>query len=218
MQKVLLIVLAILLTPSAFGRAFNHRASLRHLQARLEAGDRLELARETDRTLSSIVRMAAWKLKATGHRDEADRIEREYANEFSGYVARLASLEAIGDHAPLSQWLSDQYVLLSILLGEQAMKALHLDDIMTVNYGLPVVFHMASIGNEVVDARDYSDHFCPLMGVFGYWGTWASCVAVTWGLGAVTFICTPAGMIAEHVTLNFVAPRFTDRFHAIFYP
>lgn len=214
MLRTALVLLGLLGALPAF--AFNHRPQVDSLRQLLDDGDRTALAERTDATLARIVRVAAWALREHELPVEADRLEAEWSATWSGYLPRQVELEALGDHAPLSEWLSETYAKLVALLGVSVCELLHLDDINIVNYAVPVVIHMARVDPDPIDVAEYELHFTPFCGVLAYWGTWAACQVATAGTGWIV-VCTPAGMVAEYVVVNYVAPPFAPRCYERFY-
>lgn len=186
-------------------------ATAHRLAREMEKG---ALAEKVDETLDRILAVAVWKLKREGYDLPAEKIAEEWAFHFKGYLARN---QAIGDHAPMSMWLAEVCLTLKLLLGDYTYKALHLDDIETINFGLPVTMNpykdeqWCKETQELSCRLDYELHAVPVMGVCAYWLTWIGCTAGTWGMGAVTMICTPLSMVAEEAMVTFFAPDVAHR-------
>jgi len=166
-----------------------------------------DMAEKTDRSLGAMVKLAVWKLRAEGYDDLADEIEADWQREFAGFLPRQVALKELGDHEPLSQWLAAVTALIELAIGPQAMKLLHLDDLVIFNYAIPVVFDPT---NPEWDMAEYSLHFVPLAGVTGYWTSYVACVGATWG-GGMFFLCTPASSAVEWILVKYVAPKMSDR-------
>lgn len=219
MRLVLGFLLA--LAAAAPAQAFNHRPSLRVTQRALSSRNPVEVARATDRAMDALVQAAARALEERGYDADAARITSQWHGQFAGLLPALVErralgLEDIGDHAPLSQWLVDVYIQLESRLGAQLMQLLHFDDLWTLNFAIPVVFHLDVIGDDQVDLADYGLHWVPFSGVVAYWGTWAACEVATWGSGWFV-VCTPAGMVAEYATVRWIAPPLTDDAYRFLY-
>ena len=157
-----------------------------------------ELPQRTNKALDAMVRFAAYKLKRSGNTTQADKLIKEWENQYSRYLENARDL---GDHAPLSKWLADKISLLELILGTQLMKATRLYDLKVINYGLPMVFRCLDHADEV----EYGKHFIPLTGVVIYWTSFFVCVGGTWGTGFL--FCGPLAMGAEFLTVNLIAPR-----------
>lgn len=170
--------------------------------------NRGRLKQRTNAALNAAIRLAAYKLKRVGHKKEADRMIYEWEHQFF-YVLEA---RGIGDHRPLSAWLAEKTAMLEFILGKDVMHALRLDDLITINYALPVVISCA----DNVDLEEYGNHFVEdldngyrgLGPVVVYWTSFFSCVGFTWGSGFL--FCSPIAMGAEWITLNFVAPKLNE--------
>lgn len=189
---------------SAQGFAAKHHRD-RNMAEALDAGDRQRQNVLIDQTVDGLVRMATAELRQRGHKDEAVKWETSYHANIENYWQRMND---IGDHRPWSDWLDAFYAALQLTLGDQVCHALHLDDIWTINYAIPVVFDPT---NKLWDEHEYSLHFIPFCGVVGYWTTYIGCAIGTWGSGAITLVCTPIGMIARRIMVNHIAPPLSDR-------
>lgn len=160
-------------------------------------------AERTNLALNAIVRFAAFQLTLKGHKDEADKLIAEWESGFDGYLLR----RDLGDHAPLSMWLAEKYAMIEFILGTEVCHFLRLDDIKTINYGIPVVFKCV----DDVDVVEYGKHFIPLSGVAVYWSSFFACVGGTWGTGFL--FCSPISMGAEWLTETWAAPRLNPTVH-----
>jgi hypothetical protein len=165
-----------------------------------------KLLERTHVSLNVLVRFGAFQLRRNGHSDEADKLLDEWQNKFS---PMFLNPKGLGDHAPLSDWLANWYVVMELLLGESFMKMTHLDDINIINFAIPVVFNPC---DPEWDKPEYNLHFTPLAGVLTYWVTWGVCVGATWGSG-ILFICTPIASAGEHIMITFFAPKISDRIY-----
>jgi len=169
-----------------------------HALAREIRRDPSRLRNRTGFAMGLMVRKGVRELRKKGHHAQADKIEKEWKEQYS---LILFQMRDIGDFQPLSDWLSALYIALELLLGENVMKQLHLDDIHILNHAIPVTFLPCK---GPWKKSDYVEHFSALLGVVAYWGTWAGCLAGTSGLGS--FLCMPAGRGAEFLMRRFLAP------------
>ena len=163
-------------------------------------GEQIEARKLPERTnaaLDAMVRFAAFKLKAKGHKIQAKKLIAEWENQYEGFHLR----RDLGDHAPMSKWLAEKIDILEFILGTEVMKALRLYDLKVINYGLPMVFKCLDNASEV----EFGKHFIPLSGVVIYWTSFFACVGFTWGTGFLW--CGPVSMGAEFLTTSFVAPK-----------
>lgn len=222
MKTFLVSLFAILFLQSSISVAFDHRPISRHVENDFSSQDQMAMAYRTDAALGSMVKLAVWKLRSIGKSKEANRIEDQWENTHKGSLTRytqklLGGAEDIGDYKPLSEWLANLYKELEKILGKVTMNLLHLDDINTANYTIPVVFAMTKVlGDVKIDAPEYKKHFVPFSGVVGYWSVWITCEVVTYGSGWF-IICTPAGTASRYVMVNYVSPRFSDDWWKMFW-
>lgn len=218
MHKLLLAFLFLIADPAISATRWDYHPEVKRIRTELRHNDKPALAARTDRALDNMIQTSVIELRKRGHQAEAERIAREW-KPFKGRVFRIvmAKGEVPEDYAPLFDWLSDWYHTMRATLGIQVCTMLHFDDIQVLNWGTPVVFDMTSvIGDAAPDAQRYELYFDPWCGVIAYWSVWGACTAATWG-GGWFVICTPAAMLAEDVTVKFIAPAFAERAWEYFY-
>lgn len=162
-----------------------------------------QLRQRTSIALNAMVRYAAFRLRLSGHKDESAKLIAEWESGWDTYLLR-ASARDLGDHAPLSVWLSEKYAMLEFVLGVDICHFFRLDDIKTLNYAIPVVF--SCIDN--VDVVEYGRHFIPFSGTVVYWASFFACVGGTWGTGFL--FCSPISVGAEFITKNWAAPALNE--------
>lgn len=198
------------LTTDAYGdaNAYIMHAGLDRLTYELEY-DRTGkgIAYKVDQVVNNIVVTGVNQLYAQGFNKEADRLLHEYNQIVTGKIVDSYDL---GDHEPWSQWLVKFYNELESLLGHQVMVMLHLDDIWEINYAVPVVFHPKDPRWDIVE---YQKHFVPLSGAITYWTTFIACSVITYGSGAIAFVCSPIGSVCEKVMVTCIAPGLSDRIY-----
>jgi hypothetical protein len=198
---------------------FSHKSTTRQIRSEFRHGNKSEIANRGDIALDSIVRFAIWKLRNEGFYEKANKKEGEWETRYKGTLSRFVRgvVEDIGDHAPLSQWLSDLYNELETLFGPEVMHYTHLEDIKTFNYTIPVVFNMQNILNDPnIDEPEYAKHFVPFTGVTTYWSVWIVCEVVTYSSGWFV-ICTPAATAGEYVMENYIAPHYSQKAYDLFW-
>lgn len=197
--------------------AFNYRPAVRSLKQDLATGNKYKLAGRGDAALAAMIRVAEREMLDRGYKEEAEFLVNDFESFADGYLTKSLTLEGLGDHAAYSQWLAETYLFLESVLGDTVMRLTHLDDINIFNYAIVVVFHMDKLGSDPIGQMEYELHFDPFCGVLAYWGTWIVCEVATSGTGWI-LVCTPAGMLAESVTYNLIAPNFSQRFYERMYP
>jgi hypothetical protein len=187
------------------------------LDVKNSLSDRVETAKKVDKSLQNMVRLAAFTLRKKGYYEEAKRIEQEYGQYYSHYTFNhaIGLVQDIGDHPPMWEWLDKLEKDLRALLGDFVMQVTRLEDLKVFNYSIPIVLHPdGDIRTEpptLITKLDYKQHFVPFAGALGYWTAWGVCTGATWGLGAVVFICSPIGMVAERVVETKIAPDLSDK-------
>ncbi len=220
MVRFLLHFFIMCLVSAAPAMAYNHRPVVESMRSHLRAADSQKMAEDTDRAIEGLLRLA--EREAGDRGDDLSDLRAQWESRFKGYLGRellareLGLVTGIGDHAPLSQFLTDLYDRLEAALGASLCEFLHFDDIKTLNYTIPVVFHLKTIHDGEIDEPEYAVHFIPFCGVVAYWGVWLGCEIVTYGSGWF-LVCTPAGMLAEYAVVHWVAPRFAEPAYKHFY-
>lgn len=163
------------------------------------------LRKHTNHALDAIIKLGAYKLKRVGHKKEGDQMLKEWKQQYS----LILEDRGITDHAPLSKWLADKTLMMEFILGHQVMHSLRLDDLITLNFGLPVVISCI----DKVDEQEYFNHFVHdeihdyrgVGPVVIYWVSFFSCVGFTWGSGFL--FCSPVAMGTEYLTDSIIAPK-----------
>lgn len=212
--------------------------------------DEEQHGRLADKALDAMVREASRQLKkhpdkdepktvAAGSISEDDKIlvewESFYADTLSG--DRVVPVD-MGDHKPLSEWLSKLYAKLEKRLPNKVLELTHLKDIWIMNHGLPVVLKPKQESQWCKDqlarysadscAEEYRRHFAGtkwvkgdpyataehlhggLAGVIAYWVTWGACTVATWGAD-FSLICGPAGSLVQRFTEKRIGPKVAKR-------
>lgn len=163
-----------------------------------------KLRKRTNDALNSIIRLAGYKLKRIGEKEKAKKLIYEWENQFQ-YILEQ---RGITDHKPLSEWLAGVTIMLELTLGHDVMHALRLDDLITINYAIPVIFSCI----DDVEELEYFLHFVEDGGhgyrglgpVAAYWTTFFTCVGFTWGSGFL--YCSPIAMGVEYIAREAICP------------
>jgi hypothetical protein len=179
----------------------------------------IEAAQKIDEAIFNYIDLAVRVLNVRGHYAVAGGIEFEYLTVYRNAVtAQALGVKEIGDHPPLSEWLVTVHDKIHEALGDFLCKYFRFHDIYVLNYGLRVVFNPKDY-----DLKDYKDHFAGhliwgwfwehhgVAGVVTYWVVNGTCIGATYGLGVVTFVCSPIASLAENVMDKRIAPPIAER-------
>lgn len=223
-MKILALLLALGMSLPTLGRELTakEKAFAKRERQKIEADvangyDRL--AARTDAAIEALIQRSVKELLKAGHVAYAEDLEKDFNIHFRGYLSRgyEADYGDIGDHKPLVQFLATAYDKIEAAIGVDACKMLHLSDIKTLNFTIPIVFKpcvfdMGTVKGERKD--EYRRHFAMgvvyygLMPVIVYWGVAIPCVLVTSGIA--TMACGPVATAAEFACGKFVAPKLSD--------
>lgn len=189
-------------------------------KSRVKAQGLLAVATSSDAALDAIVGLSMQKLKEANDTDFASVMEIEWAEKYHGFIANaMLNRHDIGDHAPLILWLATLYDHLEAVLGVDVCKSLHLSDIKTFNYAIPVVFHPCTFPMDAVTGTriaEYERHFDEgavyygLAPVVVYWLVNIGCNIISGGGGSLTMVCGLASDLAEKFTAAVTAPVLSD--------
>ncbi len=171
----------------------------------------LEFRERTQHSMNFLVESAIFALEYYGHKEDADQARKEWKEQFANYLLSFQSMD-LGDHNPLSQWLADFYKKLRLRFGDQMVKMMHLDDINTLNYAIPVAFQPKGDvkTGDTWDKLEYSLHFVPFVSVVTYWGSYAACFYFTKGEPTIRKYCKQIAKILRTGMKNWVAPKLSD--------
>jgi hypothetical protein len=165
--------------------------------------------------LNVMVAEGVQELRDSGETKLADKYEGEWNKQFSSYLlvtARLGILD-LGDHDPLSAWLSNYYKVLFTKTNGAIRSIRLIEDINTMNYALAVVFSpngkwraQASSYNDE-DRIEYRKHFIPFANIATYWVSLEVCKHYASDYGQ---LCDDAADELEHLMGRYVAPPVSD--------
>jgi hypothetical protein len=197
------------------------RSSARSLHREFRDYGLTALAMRSDQALDVIVKKGVEQLKEAGDDLYATQLESEWSEKFRGYLSHGMAQNGgrdIGDHKPLIEWLAQFYNRIEAVIGLDACKALHLSDIKTFNYCIPIVFHPCTFPMDAVTISreaEYRNHFDQgavyygLVPVITYWVVDIACLAATQGAGTV-WLCSPLGSAGEFIMGKWFAPKLSD--------
>ena len=187
------------------------------LKARL-SGNVFDRAAVIEDTLDKMMEKITAVLMAEGHDKLAQDIAYEYEKFYQKALTRhLLGFDEIGDHPPMSEWLDDVHNRIHEALGDMLCQYFRFHDIYILNHGIPVVFRPSAY-----DLKDYKDHFAGhlifgwwfehhgVAGVAAFWLVDGACIAGSYGLGIITFVCTPIASLAEKVMDKHIAPPIAE--------
>lgn len=163
-----------------------------------------------ENALNRMVSTGVDMLRAKGYKQDAQRFSHSWQ---AMNVSRALDL---GDHEPLNAWMANYYEVLAQRFGEGILKQLHLDDVLTLNYAIPVVFKpngsTKGAMTETWDMTEYRKHFVPFSGIVTYWTSLGVCMYAAAQTGA-TALSENCGQIANLLSKGMVmypAPKLSD--------
>lgn len=172
-----------------------------------------KLAQSTNLGLKALVLRSISELKKHGYKSQAKMMKLEWDVKYSKIL--IEHTRGMTDHAPLIEWLGEKTKELEASLGHDVMHAMRLDDLITFNYGIPVVISCV----DKVDVDEYGRHFIHdsdkgyrgLGPVTVYWTALFTCMGLTWesGVGS-SVLCSPIAMGAEFLTDTVIAPALNE--------
>lgn len=181
-------------------------------------GTELERSALIEDTLDAIIGRAVLVLSYEGHHKLADDISYEYEQFYRFALTKnLLKIDEIGDHPPMSEWLDSVHARIHEALGDFLCQYFRFHDLYILNRGIPIIFRPA-----MYDLKDYKDHFAGhliwgwywehhgVAGVAAFWLVDGACIAGSYGLGIITFVCTPIASLAEHVMDKHIAPPIAE--------
>lgn len=181
------------------------------------------MQKRVDAAANGALNVAVGELKKKGKFELSDQIKTEWQMYYGSSL--FASNRNIGDHKPVSQWLSDRYEQIELVLGKSFCINSHIADLKSLNFGVPVVFHPCNFPMDMIkDPRvvEYKRHFCGgtagddeyngVLPVVSYWAVYVGCEAASQGLGFVA-VCGMAATGVEKFIQNFVAGAVSDRIY-----
>jgi hypothetical protein len=113
-----------------------------------------------DQAVDGALKRAIKELRKKGYSSYAQTIEFEWTAYYGNSL--FTDERNIGDHKPINQWLAEKYQVIEMFLGVEVCKALHISDIKTLNFGIPVTIHPCSFPMDLVQGErvdEYVRHF-----------------------------------------------------------
>lgn len=222
MKKLLLILclLPVIAYPAKFSES-----QVRNISSGMDDPRLLTLAQRTDNTIALIIQRSVAALRDQEFENDASEIEVQYEG-YRGYVTHMVTSHHIGDHKPLLDFLAKVYDQIEAKLGVQVCKALHISDIKTLNFCIPVVFKPCTFsldGLNVDREAEYRRHFAmddggssdPEHSLYGltpvivYWVVEGICLTSTSGIGSI--LCGAGATLGEYFMGHTIAPNLSDK-------
>lgn len=173
---------------------------------------RLEIEQGRVREKSNVAfnvmfRIAVFHLRLKGKKAEADKIEAEWENHWNGYLMRVKD---IGDFAPLSKWVSETYLKIEGILGQEICDWIRISDIYSLNHELPFAFSPCKINGVEFYKHMVGDKRRGLYPILAYWSAYVSTTAATMG-GGFIFLSGMVGAGCEFVVKRWIAPPLAEK-------
>ncbi len=153
----------------------------------------------------ALLNFAVKNLQDKGHHQLASQILNDwqyYSQTLSGDFTPWD----LGDHRPVSEWLTWFYVQLESTLTKPFCEFFFLDDIKAFNYGYIVSFNPNGdpITKETWNRQEYQKHFVPFATASFYWASYVACsVAAPF---PASLGCSIALRAPRYVVKRWVAP------------
>lgn len=163
--------------------------------------------------LDTLIKIAAYKLRRTGHKEESRLLLKEWSEQFSSkYLASLYGVEEnyhIGDYPSVSQWLKDKMDMLGFVLGKDVLYNLRLSDIITFN-STPktILWCPVKVSEEEYGLHWISDEEISVRGLaptVSFWVSEAACLGASLSTGFL--LCAPICSGVEWIVKTTVAPK-----------
>lgn len=197
-------------------------SDVKSIGASLEDPTLHKLAERTDKTIEAIIMRSKAALLDQGYQLEAAELEYEFEYDYRDFVTKMVSGRHIGDHKPLIEWLITASHAIRDKIGVDAWKMLHISDLDTISYSIPIVFHPCDfpMDNITQDRKtEYRNHLARDIGgpnelyglapVITYWAIEAVCLFGTSGVGSL--LCGLAASGAERFMGAIVGPALADK-------
>jgi hypothetical protein len=180
----------------------------------LETGN---LERGFQFAIDSWVDEASEVLTLAGKPAEAARLRREGQAQTVSFFARGGGIDLldVGDYQPLSAWFATTYKRLRERFSTVVGLLRVLEDLNTLNYAIPVVFHPKGHPRtgETWDALEYRLHFVPFSRVVTYWAAFGACRAATAKNKKLKRYCGRAANFLAQGISRWVAPGLANRIY-----
>lgn len=151
------------------------------------------IQRRASIALGLMIRLGCYHLKQKGFDEQADKILKEWQEQYREMVFTFPV--DLGDHEPISKWLSATYIIFETYLGKEFVRVLKLDHLYIMNHAIPVVFHPCSPPWN--NKKEYANHYVPFSKVVVYWSVFGACVGFSSWMGFP--ICSPIGSVSETI-------------------
>lgn len=177
-----------------------------------------------DTGMNRALQKAIDELNRRGYVADANIIQDEWQSKFGGSL--FTQGRDIGDHKGISDWITETYRRIELILGASFCVESHIAAMLTFNNGIPVVLHpctfpMDGVSGEPID--EYRRNFAGKSPVSDskyngvvpeacYFACEIACLAATSGIGSI--LCGGAATVGEKLMATFVAPKLADRIYS----
>lgn len=194
--------------------AFEASPTIRKVRRDVEKRGLVALAERTDWTIKKIIERGTRKLEREGFHNEAEEIRSQFASFRNHLSSMVTTRRSIGDHDPFNEFLALAYETMETSLGVETCKALHLSDLKSINFGIPVVFYPKDFPMDAIEIPridEYRKHFVEdevyygLCSVVVYWAVNIPCMAFGGSLA-----CGPIASGAEFLFARTIGPKLSD--------
>lgn len=202
------------------GTAAHAQGDLIALQAAIQVRDQFVTALEkkdftemTHQSMGNAIEILAQDLIDT-HSDVAmaQKIRKIWNQNQSVFFT--ASFHDIGDHAPMIPKIEDFLKQLADKYGTIILTLPVVQDIRTLNFAIPVVFHPKGEWQsaEVDNRIEYRKHFIPFANIVTYYGALIACnyFAAKSEQPEMKKICRPAADKLKFAMGRYIAPPISD--------
>ncbi len=183
------------------------------VQAATEQLHKGEVNKVLRAALERVVEASINVLNEFGQSQYAKQKEQEWMASFS---IKTHSVLDLGDHEPLSQWLSDFYKNIEAKVDAKWIRLFSLGDIKVFNYGIPVAASPRSNPANGQDwgIQEYGLHFVPVASASVYWISSQACslaIPLPWSLG-----CGVAARLPRYAMEHFAGKPLSDHVYNLF--
>lgn len=170
------------------------------------------------KSLDHIFKLVVYRLNQRGLTKEALQIQNEWNQVKSFYFQAGFDSFQLGDHPPLSHWLTETYNYIESLIGNRLCVMYHINDIKLINYGIPV-----SLSPEINTTtqtpwgqEEYLAHFVPMAGAVSYWSGVMVCEAALQSVASM--FCSASLEISRYGIEEFLAPWVGEQIYEHYNP
>jgi hypothetical protein len=197
-----------------------HQGELIALKAALDVRDQFITALEkkdftemTQKSMGNAVGVLANNIrKEFDDEDMASELEQIWTQDLAAFYS--LGWRDLGDHAPFIPKIEEFLKTMADKYGTVIYSLPVVDDIRTLNFAIPVVFHPKGDWQtaEVDNRIEYRKHFIPFANIVTFYGSLLACnyYAQKSGQPEMKKICQPAAEKLKFAMGRYVAPQVSD--------